>query len=87
MFRQLKGRQGVNDFDITEEISGDTEDSKFMVRITICKVFYSVTQVTMPCTVIPKKILIHKFTNLLDTQTRYMQKHLFKCIIMTFCLK
>lgn len=25
VFRQLKGRQGVNDFDITEELSGDTE--------------------------------------------------------------
>ena len=25
IFRQLKGRSGVNDFDITEELSGDAD--------------------------------------------------------------
>lgn len=25
VFRQLKGREGVNDFDITDEISADTK--------------------------------------------------------------
>jgi len=30
IFRQLKGREGVNDFDISEEISSDTKQSDYL---------------------------------------------------------
>jgi len=33
VFRQLKGRQGVNDFDITDEISSETKQSDFLQNI------------------------------------------------------
>lgn len=33
VFRQLKGREGVNDFDITEEISNDTKQADYLQDI------------------------------------------------------
>lgn len=50
VFRQLKGREGVNDFDITEEISNDTKQSDYLndIKSDIDQKIYQLTGYSDP---------------------------------------